>query len=174
MLQQGRQLIPRQQPRGSGRGPSSAAALKEGSAAERQAAPDAPPTAPQQAGAQPPAEQQQQEEQQQDSAGVRAALAALRFYKAAISPLLPPACRFLPTCSGALRRTLRRAPGRNEWGQSCAHWLHPACSNHSPLQPFPPPAPVYSMDAFKQFGVGKGFVLTAWRLLRCTPWGNSG
>lgn len=26
-------------------------------------------------------------------------IAALRFYKAAISPLLPPACRFRPTCS---------------------------------------------------------------------------
>ncbi|OLC54006.1 MAG: membrane protein insertion efficiency factor YidD [Chloroflexi bacterium 13_1_40CM_4_68_4] len=26
-------------------------------------------------------------------------LAALRFYKAAVSPLLPPACRFTPTCS---------------------------------------------------------------------------
>ena len=27
------------------------------------------------------------------------ALRALRFYKYAISPLLPPACRFTPTCS---------------------------------------------------------------------------
>jgi putative membrane protein insertion efficiency factor len=27
------------------------------------------------------------------------ALRALRFYKAAVSPLLPPACRFTPTCS---------------------------------------------------------------------------
>lgn len=26
-------------------------------------------------------------------------LAALRFYKRRISPLLPPACRFVPTCS---------------------------------------------------------------------------
>jgi putative component of membrane protein insertase Oxa1/YidC/SpoIIIJ protein YidD len=30
------------------------------------------------------------------------------------------------------------------------------------------------MDAFKRYGVAKGFTLTAWRLLRCTPWGNSG
>ena len=29
----------------------------------------------------------------------RAVLAALRFYKARISPQLPPACRFTPTCS---------------------------------------------------------------------------
>lgn len=26
-------------------------------------------------------------------------LLTLRFYKAAVSPLLPPACRFTPTCS---------------------------------------------------------------------------
>jgi hypothetical protein len=30
------------------------------------------------------------------------------------------------------------------------------------------------MDAFKRYGVTKGFVLTAWRLLRCTPWGGRG
>ena len=29
----------------------------------------------------------------------RAVLAALRFYKARISPQLPPACRYTPTCS---------------------------------------------------------------------------
>ena len=29
----------------------------------------------------------------------QAVLAALRFYKAALSPLLPPACRYTPTCS---------------------------------------------------------------------------
>lgn len=29
----------------------------------------------------------------------RAMLASLRFYKRNISPLLPPACRFTPTCS---------------------------------------------------------------------------
>jgi len=29
----------------------------------------------------------------------RAAIAALRWYKAAVSPLLPPACRYTPTCS---------------------------------------------------------------------------
>lgn len=26
-------------------------------------------------------------------------IALLRFYKAGVSPLLPPACRFVPTCS---------------------------------------------------------------------------
>ena len=46
----------------------------------------------------------------------RPLLAALRFYKAQISPALPPACRYTPTCSeyaieaveqyGALRGTV--------------------------------------------------------------------
>jgi putative membrane protein insertion efficiency factor len=46
----------------------------------------------------------------------RAVLASLRFYKAQISPALPPACRYTPTCSeyaieaveqyGALRGTV--------------------------------------------------------------------
>lgn len=53
-----------------------------------------------QAAAQPPAPAEQQGQDEQQSAGVAAALAMLRFYKSAISPLLPPACRFLPTCSG--------------------------------------------------------------------------
>ncbi|MBI2324986.1 MAG: membrane protein insertion efficiency factor YidD [Chloroflexi bacterium] len=29
----------------------------------------------------------------------RAVLAALRWYKRAVSPLMPPACRYTPTCS---------------------------------------------------------------------------
>lgn len=29
----------------------------------------------------------------------RLAIVSLRFYQVAISPLLPPACRFYPTCS---------------------------------------------------------------------------
>lgn len=62
----------------------------------------------------------------------RAAVGVIKLYKVAISPLLPPSCRFLPTCSE------------------------------------------YAMDSYRLFGAGKGTVLTAWRLLRCTPWGNSG
>lgn len=62
--------------------------------------------------------------------GVRAALAALRAYKRYVSPLLPPSCRFLPTCSE------------------------------------------YSAAAYRRFGVPRGTALTAWRLLRCAPWGG--
>lgn len=35
-------------------------------------------------------------------------LALLDFYKAAISPLLPPACRFVPTCSEYMREAIAR------------------------------------------------------------------
>ncbi|HEY0377817.1 MAG TPA: membrane protein insertion efficiency factor YidD [Pyrinomonadaceae bacterium] len=32
----------------------------------------------------------------------------LRFYKAVISPLLPPSCRFVPTCSEYAREAIER------------------------------------------------------------------
>jgi len=64
--------------------------------------------------------------------GRRIALSILKFYKTGISPLLPPSCRFLPTCS------------------------------------------VYAAEAYSTYGVKKGTILTVWRLLRCTPWGDSG
>lgn len=35
-------------------------------------------------------------------------LFALRFYKAAISPFLPPACRFTPTCSEYAQEAVRK------------------------------------------------------------------
>ena len=62
----------------------------------------------------------------------RVALALIQFYRANVSPLTPPSCRFVPTCSQ------------------------------------------YGMTAFREFGAGKGLVLTAWRILRCNPWGGRG
>lgn len=38
----------------------------------------------------------------------RAAVALLRFYKAAVSPWLPRACRFEPTCSVYAREAIER------------------------------------------------------------------
>jgi uncharacterized protein len=61
-----------------------------------------------------------------------AMIASIGFYKKIISPLLPPACRFLPTCSQ------------------------------------------YGVQAIEQFGPSKGAILTAWRLLRCSPFGGKG
>ena len=62
----------------------------------------------------------------------RVALALIRFYRTQISPLTPPSCRFVPTCSQ------------------------------------------YAMTAFRRFGPAKGLALTAWRILRCNPWGGWG
>ena len=42
------------------------------------------------------------------SRGARAAAAVLRFYKTAISPLLPRACRYEPTCSVYAREAIER------------------------------------------------------------------
>lgn len=59
-------------------------------------------------------------------------ISALGFYKSFISPLLPPACRFVPTCSQ------------------------------------------YGVQAIQKFGPGKGSILIAWRLMRCSPFGGKG
>jgi uncharacterized protein len=83
----------------------------------------------------PPPGQEPSEKQKLDSdaaAMSTAMIASIGFYKKVISPLLPPACRFVPTCSQ------------------------------------------YGVDAIKEFGPGKGVVLIAWRLLRCSPVGGKG
>jgi putative membrane protein insertion efficiency factor len=61
-----------------------------------------------------------------------AMVSAIGFYKTFISPLLPPACRFVPTCSQ------------------------------------------YGVQAIQEFGPSKGAILTAWRILRCSPIGGKG
>lgn len=38
----------------------------------------------------------------------------------------------------------------------------------------PPLAAVRSIEAYKRYGVTRGSLLTAWRLLRCNPLGPSG
>ena len=44
-------------------------------------------------------------------------------------------------------------------GQRCKY--HPSCSQ-------------YALDALREFGVARGLVLAAWRLLRCNPWSHGG
>lgn len=46
----------------------------------------------------------------------RLVLAAIRFYQAAISPLRPSACRYVPTCSEYARQAVERhGPWRGGW-----------------------------------------------------------
>lgn len=59
-------------------------------------------------------------------------LSAIKFYRKALSPLMPPNCRFLPTCSS------------------------------------------YGLEAIETYGPWKGGILTAWRILRCNPFGGRG
>lgn len=61
-----------------------------------------------------------------------AMVSSIGIYKRFISPLLPPACRFLPTCSQ------------------------------------------YGVQAIEEFGPTKGAILTAWRIMRCSPLGGKG
>ena len=56
----------------------------------------------------------------------------IKWYKRTLSPLMPPNCRFLPTCSS------------------------------------------YGIESIEKFGPWKGGILTAWRIMRCNPFGGSG
>jgi putative membrane protein insertion efficiency factor len=38
---------------------------------------------------------------------------------------------------------------------------HPSCSQ-------------YAIDAFREFGLVRGGILSGWRLLRCNPWSHGG
>jgi uncharacterized protein len=38
---------------------------------------------------------------------------------------------------------------------------HPSCSQ-------------YALDALRRYGLARGAILTAWRLLRCNPWSHGG
>jgi len=62
----------------------------------------------------------------------RVTLQVLRGYKAIVSPLFPPACRYVPSCSE------------------------------------------YAMEAVERFGVLRGGLLAAGRLLRCHPFVKRG
>jgi putative membrane protein insertion efficiency factor len=42
---------------------------------------------------------------------------------------------------------------------SCKY--HPSCSQ-------------YAIDAMRRYGLFRGTILTAWRLLRCNPWSHGG
>ena len=44
-------------------------------------------------------------------------------------------------------------------GGQCKY--HPSCSQ-------------YAIDAYKEYGLCKGTVLAAWRLVRCNPWSRGG
>src|SRR5262245_63908196 len=39
--------------------------------------------------------------------------------------------------------------------------FHPSCSQ-------------YALDAFREFGLVRGSVLAAWRVVRCNPWSHGG
>ena len=46
-------------------------------------------------------------------------------------------------------------------------WLGPSCR-------FTPTCSHYGLEAFKKYGVFKGFWLTVKRIARCHPWGGQG
>ena len=45
--------------------------------------------------------------------------------------------------------------------------LGPRCKYH-------PTCSQYALDALEEYGLARGAVLVAWRLLRCNPWSHGG
>jgi uncharacterized protein len=62
----------------------------------------------------------------------RIAVAPIVVYRRVLSPLLPPRCKYYPSCSE------------------------------------------YAVQAISEFGILRGLVLAAWRLLRCNPFSHGG
>ncbi|WP_205696223.1 membrane protein insertion efficiency factor YidD [Conexibacter sp. SYSU D00693] len=60
------------------------------------------------------------------------AVAPIRLYQRALSPLLGNRCRYYPSCSE------------------------------------------YAVQAIERYGILRGLVLAAWRVLRCNPWSHGG
>ncbi|MGH2534305.1 MAG: membrane protein insertion efficiency factor YidD [Thermomicrobiales bacterium] len=62
----------------------------------------------------------------------KGALLLIRGYQRFVSPMLPPSCRFYPSCSE------------------------------------------YGYEAIAKYGIIRGGLMTAWRLLRCNPFNRGG
>ncbi len=60
------------------------------------------------------------------------ALSGIRLYQRTISRVLPPSCRFVPSCSE------------------------------------------YGYEAIERYGIVRGGMIAAWRVVRCNPWGGHG
>jgi putative membrane protein insertion efficiency factor len=60
------------------------------------------------------------------------ALKGIRFYQRTFSVVIPPSCRFVPSCSH------------------------------------------YGYEAIEKYGVFKGGLMAAWRILRCNPFNKGG
>ena len=50
-------------------------------------------------------------------------------------------------------------------------WLSPGLPRRCKYEPT---CSVYAVEAIERFGILRGLVLAAWRLLRCNPWSHGG
>jgi uncharacterized protein len=89
----------------------------------------------------------------------RALLAGIRFYSRAISPALPPRCRFYPTCSAyAAEAISRHGAARGSWLAvrrlaKCAPW-HPGGYDPVPgIHASPPATPPVTRAANEESSV---------------------
>mmetsp|Transcript_34484 Transcript_34484/g.47783 ORF Transcript_34484/g.47783 Transcript_34484/m.47783 type:complete len:130 (+) Transcript_34484:167-556(+) len=76
------------------------------------------------------------------------------------------------------RREMWVRAGEDSEGRNSDPSFGPSSGQISPLMPgscrYLPTCSEYAMEAYEKYGVGKGTVLTAWRICRCNPLGSSG
>jgi putative membrane protein insertion efficiency factor len=52
-----------------------------------------------------------------------------------------------------------------------SRWISPALPRRCKYEPT---CSAYAIEAIERFGILRGLVLAAWRLLRCNPWSHGG
>lgn len=67
---------------------------------------------------------------------------------------------------GARARSVAVAPV-----QAYQRWLSPALPRRCKYEPT---CSAYAVEAVRRFGILRGLVLAAWRVLRCNPWSHGG
>lgn len=107
------------------------------------------------------------------AACLRIALGMLQFYRQGISPLMPSSCRYLPSCSEYSIASYKKF-GRCSVASQAAHLQQGAGAEaHDARQKQRQRDVLLCYKACcLPAGVWKGSVLTAWRLMRCNPWGE--
>ena len=55
--------------------------------------------------------------------------------------------------------------------QAYRRWISPAIA---PRCKYHPTCSRYAIEAIREFGILRGLLLAAWRLLRCNPWSHGG
>jgi putative membrane protein insertion efficiency factor len=78
----------------------------------------------------------------------------------------PAAARSRPAAPARWARRAVSAPI-----EAYGRWISPGLPRRCKYEPT---CSAYALEAIREFGILRGLVLAAWRLLRCNPWSHGG